>query len=98
MPDSNKKLNEVDWKEVWYGEYMTRIAKSDHAPCADIDGVLKIIAETERRTWEAAKKKIESSQISICRSGELHWDDVEAAIKIFKRALIVAFEARIKKL
>ena len=56
---NEKELNEVDWDKVWYGEFMTRLAHSDYAPCADIDGVLEIVAEAERRTWESAKALVE---------------------------------------
>ena len=64
---NDKELNEVDWDKVWYGEFMTRLAHSDFEPCADIDGVLKIVAEAERRTWEAAADLVHAHDPSIRR-------------------------------
>lgn len=85
MPSPIWYDDEKYWKKVKLAEFGDSLE-----PRLDL-----IVAEAERRTWEAAKKKIESSQMSICRSGELHWGDVEAALKLFKQAVIGAFEAKI---
>lgn len=83
---------------IWYDDdkYWVRGEKARNE--ADTPKIHLIVAEAERRTWEAAKKKIESSQMSICRSGELTWGDVDTALKLFKRAVSMAFEAKIKSL
>lgn len=68
-------LNE---NEEWWHEYMTRIARSDYAPCADETDVIKIIVEADRRAeirvWELAKELAKGIGI-VYRNGEADIDD-----------------------
>lgn len=82
--EQEKGLNEVNWDEHWYGEHMTRLARSNFAPCADLEGVLKIIAEATRRgevkAWEEAANLIDSHSNFTDGGVDVHYSPLSEAI------------------
>lgn len=59
--DFSEALAQTDKPEWWELGYMSRIAKSDYAPCADHEDIRRIVAEAERRMIEKIEGIVKGS-------------------------------------
>lgn len=62
---SDEKPMRIKEEIEWWHKHMTRIARSDYAPCADANDVREIIAESRRRARAETLREVEGKITKI---------------------------------
>lgn len=88
-------MNQPSEKEWWSD---MKEAFEDHRGMYTLDEFIgDLVDEAQRRTWEEAKKRIDSSHMTVCGNPGLA-SDVKASVKLFKQALIRGIDSKIQSL